>query len=54
MSNKEIPSYNEALAIDEESDQYYEKLSKEELIQVVKVIESDLFKCWAENMRMKT
>lgn len=35
-------------------DNYYEKLDKAELISIIKVIESDLFKQWAENMRLQT
>lgn len=40
-------------ANDEIDDSYYEKLEKEELIEIIKVIESDLFKQRAENMRLK-
>eukprot|EP00347_Sterkiella_histriomuscorum_P001493 403371824 len=38
----------------EDYENYYEKLSKEELIDVVKVMENDLFKVRAENMKLQT
>ena len=33
-------------------DNYYEKLDKEELIDIIKVLETDLFKVRAENMKL--
>ncbi len=38
----------------EEEDSYYDQLPKEELIRVIKVLESDLFKIRTENMRLTT
>ena len=35
-------------------DQYYLKLEKEELVEIIKVLESDLFKYRAENMKLTT
>lgn len=41
----------EAITSDNED---YSKYQKEELIQIIGILESDLFKSRAENMRMKT